>query len=439
MRIPKSNRSLARAIVACFRESPAVALQGLAGFASSEWDRTETWLDTSGLALYFWQHIQSLGIADVVDLSLQRRLEDKFVQNTQRTAEMLDEFAELNNVFKQAGFCYANLKGFTLAPDSCPNPALRHQSDYDFLIAPDDLSAARDLLLQRGYVIAGFTERTLEFKQARRQIISIAGQYQRLCHRSIELHTSLDTTGPSARDPRLNRLALWRHRSDTYPALSSPDQFLCQALHLLGHLRHEYTKVSWLLEYRQHALAHQHDDTFWNDVRTLALESTDGPLALGLVAHIAADLFGDFLSPSVSSWTHTFLPHGAALWAQKFGRQAVMADIPGTKLYLFLEGTLDDPTHTKATTLQRLVPLRLPQRVVNGAANGPSRKKLRLSVLWFRLRFHLKQNALYLFRLPVWKFHVHKSKGIDHGTSVSRHCINSTSHSNRGSETAETR
>ena len=435
MRIPRSNPVLARAIVTSFRDSPSIDRQGLTGFSSSEWTSTETWLDTSGLALYFLHRVQSLGMADVIDLGLQRRLEQKLAQNTQRTTEMLAEFAELNDAFQQAGFCYANLKGFTLSPHSCPTPSLRHQSDYDFLIAPEDLEAARDLLLQRDYVVAGSTERTLEFKKAQKQIISIAGQYHPLCHRSVELHTSVDTTRPEAREPRLNRLALCHYGAGAYPALSAPDQFLSQALHLLGHLRHEYTKVSWLLEFRRHALSRQHDDTFWSNIRTLALECPNAPLALGLASHMAADLFGDFLPPAVSSWAHTSLPSGAAIWAQRFGRQAVMADIPGTKLYLFLEDALSDASHNKAASLQRLFPLRLPKRVVNGALNGPSRKRLSLSVFWFRLRFHLKQNTLYLCRLPAWKFLVRKNKRTNLETTTSRYSINSSSRSNRGSTT----
>jgi len=39
--------------------------------------------------------------------------------------------------FNRDGVRFVALKGFTLTPAFCPAPHLRHQTDFDFLVAPD--------------------------------------------------------------------------------------------------------------------------------------------------------------------------------------------------------------------------------------------------------------------------------------------------------------
>ena len=342
-----SNPALVEAIVASFRNSPEQSRRAFAEFKKQDWDRTEIWLDTSGLALYFLDHLQSTGTTDAIDAGALRRLEQRLADNADRNADMFREFVAINRAFQSAGIRYANLKGVTLTPDSCPNLSFRRQADLDFLIDPADLNPGRALLETRGYEATGSTACTVEFKCGSSTRVSLEGQYKVPPVRSVELHLALDSKDANAtgdaRDERLDRLSTWTCGEGSFPALSPADQLIGQALHLLGHLRSEQTRLSWLLEYKHHVLARHGDDEFWKEVRTLAIQQPNATTALGLCTLLATDFFGAFSSPELDLWTVDALPPGVKLWADQYGRRAVLADVPGTKLYLFWRACSQHP------------------------------------------------------------------------------------------------
>src|SRR5579872_5287973 len=134
--VSRSNPALVDAVVASFRESTEAVWRRLSRFTTKDWDSTEAWLDTSGLALYFLERFQSQGFSGAVDAGLVNRLRKKHADNEVRIGQMLEEFLALHRSFRKAGVRYAGLKGFTLFPDSCPDLSLRHLSDFDFLVNP---------------------------------------------------------------------------------------------------------------------------------------------------------------------------------------------------------------------------------------------------------------------------------------------------------------
>ena len=409
-----SNPALVGAIVASFRDSSEQSRRTFARFKKQDWDRTDTWLDTSGLALYFLDCLRSSGTTDAIDAAALRRLEQRLADNADRNADMHREFVAINRAFQCAGIRFANLKGVTLTPDSCPDLSLRRQADLDFLIDPADLNLGRALLEARGYVPTGSTTRTLEFKSGRSLRVSLEGQYKVPPVRSVELHLALDSKDASAtggaRDERLNRLSAWTCEAGSFPALSSGDQLIGQALHLLGHLRSEQTRLSWLLEYRHHVLARLGDDEFWKEVRTLAFQQPNATTALGLCTLLATDFFGAFSSPELDLWTLDVLPPGVKLWADRYGRRAVLADVPGTKLYLFLESVLATPGKSdplRSRLVRRLLPLHGPPRILRPPAQDTLRLRIRRELvqarfILYRLYFHLKHGALYAIEARRW-------------------------------------
>lgn len=418
--ISRSNPALTDAIVAALASelssSPAEpvdkAYSRLSAFTARDWDRTEFWLDTSGLALYFYDSVQTNGMSSALDARFLAKLRQKHFDNEIRVAEMFQESISINRSFRDAGVRYANLKGFTLFPRSCPNLSLRYQSDHDFLIAAEDLAICHALLEQRGYMLTASTQHGLEFRSSGPVRTSLDGQYKAANRRSVELHLAVSShsNGMQSRDDqRLDRLVFRQWQREPFPVLSPADQLIGQALHLLGHLRHEYTRPSWLLEYRHHIVARRGDVEFWNRVRTLTRETPLPAIALGLSTLLASILFGPFPSPDLDTWTVKVLPPGVRQWAYFCGRRAVLADVPGTKLYLLLEDALRDPnTQKKSTSLHRLIPLRRTDRILQPIARESFRSRayrvaIECRFLLFRMRFHLQQGISLALEIRRWK------------------------------------
>jgi hypothetical protein len=412
--VSRSNRALVEAIVASFSVPRDEAWALLSPFTTQDWALTEYWLDTSGLALYFLDAVRTRRLGAAVDGRLLDKLQHKLVENSLRVAELQRELAVINRSFQDAGISYANLKGITLFPHSCPDLTLRHMSDFDFLVDPADVDAARGRLEAHGYRLTGTTARSLEFKTAGRIRTSLEGQYEADNRRSAELHIGVESPeaadAPTGRDPRLNRLLLRKLPAGFYPSLEPADQLIDQALHVLGHLRLEHTRASWLLEYRHHVMTRGRDAEFWHVVQMRAEKQPEIAIALGLSTLLASELFGTFAPPEMQAWTVGVLPPLVRLWGDRYGRRAVLADVPGTKLYLLLEDALRDlrPEKARSSAMGRLIPLRRPNRMATLAPHASLRDRVRcelveLQFLFFRLRFHLREGLQYLVELHRWK------------------------------------
>ncbi len=409
----KSNRGLVKAIVAAFSDSFYESRRKLASFTHRDWVQTQPWLDTSGLALYFLAHLQMNASENLIDGHVLARLKQKYENNRVRAANMLQELISLNHAFCDARVCYANVKGLTLIPHACPDPALRHQSDFDFLVDPVDLPRCRSILEERDYVVTGSTPRTLEFKPLNAQQSSLGGQYTAQQPRAIELHIAIDGFEQDAfraRDERLNRIVNWQCGKEELPTLSPVDQFVGQALHLLSHFRNEHTRPSWLLEYRHHAIERHNDVLFWRDVREAAEANREVAIAIGLSTVLAKQLFGAFSVPELDSWIPDTLPPRVLDWSLQYGQRAVLADVPGTKLFLLLDSALAEDVNTnyRLTAARCLLPRRLPTRVIPLPANTTLWRRIQqeyfhLRIILFRLRFHLREGIAYVLEARRWR------------------------------------
>jgi hypothetical protein len=131
-------------------------------------------------------------------------------------------------------------------------------------------------------------------------------------------------------------------------------------------------------------------------------------VALGLATWLAADLFGPFSPPEFDAWTVDALPAKVRFWAERCGRRAVLADVPGTRLYLLLENALQGQSRTRSKPVRRLIPLRRPERMLQPVPQETVRLRFRrewieLRFLLFRLRFHLKQGLLVALEALRWR------------------------------------
>jgi hypothetical protein len=408
-----ANVRVVQAVVAAFRDSADRSRERLSAITQRDWARSYFWLDASGLTLYFLNQLEMLAIEDSIPVATLERLRQNLADNRLRSSAMFAEFASINQAFHAAGVDYANLKGFTLSPESCPHPALRRQLDFDFLVDGSHLEICREILVESGYVLTAATKTTWEFKAGLTEQGGMKDFYKSTPQRSVELHfASSSTAAPSpSRDERLDRLVLRSWGGLTFPALSSSEQFVGQALHLFGHLCGASTRPGWILEYKNHVSFYYNDLDFWDDVKERSRTHRHARIAIGLASLLSSRLFDGKTPSRLDDWTLDSLPAPIKLWAEHYGPRTVLADFPGTKLYLLLLQELerdDDTRPSHAQRRRRLLPLhRAPRIVYAGPDDNPwkwfRREVYQARFVLFRLRFHVVEGIRYLIEAARWK------------------------------------
>jgi len=410
----RADRRVVEAVVASFRDSADSAWDRLRVFSDRDWVRSYHWLDSSGLALYFLSRLRELRVEGALPDSVLARLNQNHADNRMRSASLFAEFSAINQSFQQAGIVYANLKGFSLSPESCPDPTLRCQLDLDFLVDGHQLDVCKSILAESGYRLAAATDTAWEFKAGSSELTRIEDHYKARPQRSVELHFASATHGlPSPiRDERLDRLTARTWNGVTFPALSDGDLFVGQALHVFGHLRGACTRPAWLLEYRHHVSLHRNDERFWDEVLERSARHPQAPIGIGLVTLLTSQLFGIESPSRLDSWTLDNLPAPVTRWAERYGRQAILADFPGTKLYMILEDQLA-PAGSDWQSKRRnsLLPLHRVPRIVHAGPNETFGKWLRRHLyqarfILFRLRFHVVEGLRYAYESRRWKKHL---------------------------------
>ena len=193
-------------------------------------------------------------------------------RNSSRFLDMLDEFRRLNTAFRTRNVFAITLKGFSLTPDFCQNPLLRHQSDFDLLVDPSVVPLAAEVLHSLGYStprlsfsdescfttpltrIPSFRDRSL------RSPASSPGRSPRLSRQSSPwLNPQLPTDCSSHAVPMT---ILDVH----FFALSLPDRFLTQVLHAFRHASRSWLRLSWLLEIAHCLELHRENKSLWRSV-----------------------------------------------------------------------------------------------------------------------------------------------------------------------------
>src|SRR5215471_10615352 len=157
------NRNVAEAVIRCLRLSgEAPDLSELKRFKARHWRSTFSWLDTSGLALYFFRYLRDREATDLLPLAVRKRFEKNAASNRGRLEYVTGEFASINSKFQRAGVNFAVVKGFSLVPAFCPDASLRVPNDLDYLLDKVSLPAARRALEEAGYRLRSSSD--IEFK-----------------------------------------------------------------------------------------------------------------------------------------------------------------------------------------------------------------------------------------------------------------------------------
>ena len=374
--------------------------------APAEWKELLHWLDTSGLALYFFDRLEELNLVEILPPHILARLEQSLEQNSERIEAMIVESSSIQLRLQSLGVTYAVLKGFSLWPASFPRLELRSQLDLDFLVAEEYAALARKVLEEYGYELKAMSGRSWEFKANAGCTSSLRDLYKTGKTRSAELHLEVLASRETS---LLSRLEWVSFRAISMPVLSPVDLFLGQALHLYKHLLSELSRTAHLIEFRRHVIARYDDAFFWRQLRNQAEDKTVVCMQLGIVLHLTSLIMGTFAPEALTLWTSDRLPAGVRLWLDRYGHRIVLAAFPGSKLYLLLQKELEAAgVPARRSRLVSLIPRRLPpaitHRVEGESLATTIRRSLReLRFIAFRLRFHSVEGARYLLESTLWR------------------------------------
>jgi hypothetical protein len=360
------NYQLAEAVIATFRtEDPIGHYEALSRFSYRAWKRTYRWLDASGLALYFLDRLQVLRIEAAIPPLVLCRLQDNASDNRTKTKHLFEEFMVINREFRRVGLSYLNLKGFTLAPDAFREAGLRLQLDLDFWVDRVDISRCQQALEQRGYWLTGEGSNVKEFKAGDGRVPRLRDLYKSKLHRCVEIHfdNSSGADGRELQCVKIARSGVRRWDDLELPILSDCDRFVSLALHLFKHLKGEWTRASWILEFVNFVNFNEKNEALWTEVREYASENEEVRLAIGAATLVSHQNFGIRHIPEVLTWTIQKLPHMVSLWIEWYGEKVILARFPGTKIHLLLCRALALDGIGEFNELRRLLPLHRPTRI----------------------------------------------------------------------------
>ncbi|HEV2486802.1 MAG TPA: nucleotidyltransferase family protein [Terracidiphilus sp.] len=402
----RGEQLIREAVLLTFCEPLSQQCSRLRELTLKQWLRLLRWLDFSGLALYFFDRLIEFGREDLLPDQIFARLQQSLRDNTERTRGLAAESIAIQQEFQNSRLSYSVLKGLSLWPSSVPKPELRSQFDLDFLVAIDSASAARKVLERRGYRLYAISGNSWEFKRNERPGISLKDLYKDLPSWRVELHIE---PAASSRRSSLQNLEWRKLYGFNMPTLSPIDLFIGQGLHTYKHICSEFMRVAHLEEFRRHILFRREDKAFWNRLQHSACENRRTSLGLGVATLLITRVMGEFAPEELTGWTVRCLPASAHLWCQMYGHRAVLGSFPGSKLYLLLQGELENEGITvERSVRQSLLPKRLPPPIIRAFPNEPlsvrlGRYRMQLNFIFQRLRFHLVEGIRYTWESQKWR------------------------------------
>jgi Uncharacterised nucleotidyltransferase len=420
------NRALSEIIISVlgFAGDTAPMAERLKRFNLREWETTFSWLDRSGLSLYFWNKAQELGLQDAVPPAIGVGLKGRYARNSARTRTILREWRHLQKLFNSSGVLCVVLKGLAKIPDYCLDPALRVQFDHDWLIDRGSFERVTEVLRLAGYQRKNKPE--LDRAVYSKNDPPLGGEwdpsdsYDAKLPRSVEIHLDL-WDSHNERIPivlprnLVSRRAPRKWGNDLFFSLSDEDALVFEALHTFRHIIHNWCRLSLLFELAHFLDRHSSDPSFWRSfcVRiecNLALRRITGVVfTLARTMFNVPDAFGD-VPPEFFTQTPEL-----QLWVERYGRRSALSNFSEDKFSLFLlREFVEEGDGWRHVRRRRLFPVqaphRLPATMKKGAFAGVS-EKYRSGIRFIRrLGFHMRGTLLYALEYPRWRFLIRSEK-----------------------------
>jgi hypothetical protein len=410
------DRDLRALLLSALQPAPDFSpLAALRRASPSRLARLLRWLDQSGLALYLLNQLQEHDAWAQVPARFRQALEARLTANQARTQAMLREFARLVESFDRDGVRFVALKGFTLTPAFCPAPHLRHQTDFDFLVAPDSFENAKRVMQSCGYdqqENGRLDEVT--FATPLRHIPSPDDDIYAIPeHREVDLVTTLAQAahGVSIGAPigGLDSAEIRTLHGISFPALPAAEMFCLQVMHAFKHLLGSWVRASWLLEIGYFIDRHYRQDHLWRGVADRMGRDAKRRNAFGLVISLTNGLWSRPIPQALADWCLQSLPPSIELWVAHFGMKTAVADLDGAKLTLFVHREfVDDRNRWNSYLSDRIFPVGR-HASIGMVTNTDSGTRIKAKVAQWR---HTMRRSIFhaqsIFSLPVdairWKY-----------------------------------
>jgi hypothetical protein len=357
--------------------------------------------------------LQSLNAIDLVPGHFHEALESRAGKNRVRVKNMLSEFERLNHSFERHVVRYCAIKGFTLVPDFSPDPFLRHQTDFDFLIEPASIPQATVALKECGYKLEESSGGEMAFATPLSHIPTHRDDiYDVPRHRQVDLHTVLwhekDCVPLSAPLECLQRTERKTVQGVSFPSLASDDMFLLQAVHAFQHVLGSWVRLSWLYELDFFLGNHEYDADFWEAVSLRAGSDPQLRNALGLVLRLTSLLFSRLLPSELEKWCVAPLSREVEAWVVQFGAEWAISDFPGEKLTLFVHRSFfSDAKSWQKYLLGRIFPLHFQSSMME-LADSTWKVKAKVAAsryvrVFGRAAFHVREAGSLAVNAVRWK------------------------------------
>lgn len=391
-------------------------------FSPRQWERVLQWLDDEGLAFYFLQKLKDVDAVDRIPDSVVGRLQQNFASNELRVEDMSRRFDIINQKFNVAGIRYVVVKGVSLVPEFCPYAPLRHQGDFDYLVDEESLPAARQVLLEAGYVPKKPLSSVEEiFVAPGGKPFRGAEQYSARAPHAVELHTDIWDSAMFGlpqipRIPFLDRATTRFWNGLAFPALPEEEAFLLQVLHACHHLFGLWIRISNVFEIGYFLNRRAHDAEFWNRIEERVGDSPTLREFVVIVTKLASNLFASPVPPLVHAWAGKIRP-ASRVWIEHYGRRCAFSALPAyqfrllptSKLILFLHQQFrEDAVVGKSVVRRRLLPSTRLSLMAGSIRRDPS---LALKPSWWKSQrfvgrsiFHLLAGLRYLLEVPRWRW-----------------------------------
>ncbi|MBZ5612898.1 MAG: nucleotidyltransferase family protein [Acidobacteriia bacterium] len=384
-------------------------------FSQRDWQRTLPWLHDNGLALYFLQKLKNANASSAIPPPTLACLEESLAANRQRAARLATQFERLNRSFDQAGVLYAAVKGLTLVPEFCPEPYLRHQSDFDYLVDDESLPRACRALEHAGYALSMHSAAGYVFRLPSDGFVpTVYNPYTADAPHTVELHLSL--WGSNAYDIFLaepgfcaERTVTHQRGRSTFRGLREEDLFLFLVAHVFYHISSYWLRLSWLYEMAYFLNRRATDTLLWARVEQCMGDDPVLHEIVALVTTLATHFFEAPVPPTMEAWP---LRPPIRLWIQRYSRvwafgnnqSANFSVLPTAKLTLFLlQQYVPD---AKQFLRSRLVPSTRLASIAHTLRSNPERmldkQFRRRERIVKRAIFHLAANLRYICERPRW-------------------------------------